>query len=155
MDVAVRHGTSDSDHLVGTVRPIRSLRPRSVVLRSRRGRVSPPPACSGRPHLTVRDVSILTVSRRAGQGTVAEVSERSREVLGEVDHPCHSCGAGCAIAIETRPVMRFRDRFRSNTDRRVRHFEMCLDCGTTVRVLPVKPRPVGGGEILGRGFDAL
>jgi hypothetical protein len=51
--------------------------------------------------------------------------------------------------------MRFRDRFRSNTDRRVRHFEMCLDCGTTVRVLPVKPRPVGGGEILGRGFDAL
>jgi predicted molibdopterin-dependent oxidoreductase YjgC len=64
------------------------------------------------------------------------MSERIREVLGEVDHPCHSCGIGCAI--ETRPVKRFRDRFRNDPDRRVRRFETCLDCGTTVRVRPVK-----------------
>jgi hypothetical protein len=83
------------------------------------------------------------------------VPERIREVLGEVDHSCHSCGRGCAVAIETRPVTRFRDRFRKGTDRRVRHFEMCLDCGTTVRVLPKKPRPVGGGDLPGPDWIAL
>jgi hypothetical protein len=75
--------------------------------------------------------------------------------MGEVDHRCHSCGYGCAVAIQTRPVKRFRDRFWTGPDHRVRHFETCLDCGTTVRVRPAKPRPVGGGDLLGRGFPAL
>jgi NAD-dependent dihydropyrimidine dehydrogenase PreA subunit len=83
------------------------------------------------------------------------MSERIREVLGEVDHPCHSCGRGCAVAIETRPVKRFLDRFRNDPDRRVRRFETCLDCGTTVRVRPEKSRRVGGGDGLGRGYTAL
>jgi hypothetical protein len=100
-------------------------------------------------------VSTLTVSRLAEWGTVARVSERIREVLGEVDHPCHSCGRGCAVAIETRPVRRFRDRFRAGPDRRVRNFETCLDCGATVRVLPAKPRRVGGGDDLGPDWIAL
>jgi hypothetical protein len=55
-----------------------------------------------------------------------------------------------AVAVETRPVTRFRDRFRTDPDRRVRRLEMCLDCGTTVQVLPVKPRSVGGGGGPGR-----
>jgi hypothetical protein len=75
--------------------------------------------------------------------------------MGEVDHPCHACGHGSAVAIETRPVRRFRDWFRTDRHRRVRHFEMCLDCGTTVRVLPAKPRPVTGGDALGRGHGTL
>jgi hypothetical protein len=84
------------------------------------------------------------------------VSARIREVLGEVDHPCHACGNGCAVAIETRPVSRLRDRFRTDRDRRVRRFETCLDCGTTVRVLPVNLRGVGGGDPLGGpGYVAL
>jgi hypothetical protein len=52
-------------------------------------------------------------------------------------------------------VTRFRDRFRKGADRRVRRFEMCVDCGTTVRVLPPKPRPVGGGDAFGPGWVAL
>jgi NAD-dependent dihydropyrimidine dehydrogenase PreA subunit len=82
------------------------------------------------------------------------VSERIREVLGEVDHPCHSCGYGCAVAVETRPVKRFRDRFRNDPDRRVRRFETCLDCGATVRVRPEKPGGVGGGNGRGPGYLA-
>jgi hypothetical protein len=82
------------------------------------------------------------------------VTERVRHVIGEVDHPCHSCGRGCAVAIETRPVPRFRDRFRKDPGRLIRRFEMCLDCGTTVRVLPDNPRPVGG-DPLGPGWVVL
>jgi NAD-dependent dihydropyrimidine dehydrogenase PreA subunit len=76
-------------------------------------------------------------------------------VLGEVDHPCHACGDGCAVAIETRPAKRFRDRFRKDPSHRVRRFETCLDCGITVRVLPEKVRRVGGGDPLGPGYSAL
>jgi hypothetical protein len=83
------------------------------------------------------------------------VSARIREVLGEVDHACHACGRGCAVAIETRPVTHFLDRFRRNVDRRVRRFETCLDCGTTVRVLPVTRNRVGGGDTPGAGWLAL
>jgi predicted molibdopterin-dependent oxidoreductase YjgC len=90
-----------------------------------------------------------------GQGTVPRVSARIREVLGEVDHLCHSCGAGCAVAIETRPAARLRDRFRRGRDGRVRRFEMCVDCGCTVRVLPPTPRPVGGVDPFGAGWVAL
>jgi hypothetical protein len=94
------------------------------------------------------------MSRPAVRGTVRGVSARIREVLGEVDHPCHACGAGCAVAVLTRPVQRFRDRFRTDPSLRVRHFETCLDCGTTVRVVPAKRR-VGGGDLLGPGYSAL
>jgi hypothetical protein len=52
-------------------------------------------------------------------------------------------------------VKRFRDRFRTDPSRRVRRFETCLDCGTTVRVLPEKPRRVGGGDSPGQGWVAL
>ena len=75
--------------------------------------------------------------------------------MGEVDHPCHSCGYGSPFAIETRPVRRFWHRFRNDPDRRVRRYETCLDCGTTVRVLPVTPRRVGGGDAPGQGHVAL
>jgi hypothetical protein len=98
---------------------------------------------------------ILTVSRRAGRRILLKMSARIREVLGEVSHPCHSCGRGCAVAIQTRPVTRFRDRFRRNVDRRVRRFETCLDCGATVRVLPESRRPVGGGDLFGPGYFPL
>ncbi|HEY0403127.1 MAG TPA: hypothetical protein VGD09_14000 [Blastococcus sp.] len=81
------------------------------------------------------------------------MSARIREVLGEVDHPCHACG-GCAVAVETRPVKRFRDRFRTDPSHRVRRFETCLDCGTTVRVLPEKSGRVGG-DLSGPGHGAL
>jgi hypothetical protein len=75
--------------------------------------------------------------------------------MGEVDHACHACGHGCAVAIETRPVQRFLDRFRRNADCRVRRFETCLDCGTTVRVLPVNGNRVGGGDGPGPDWLAL
>jgi hypothetical protein len=52
-------------------------------------------------------------------------------------------------------VARLRDRFRRNRDRRVRRFEMCVDCGSTVCVLPPKPRPVGGVDPFGAGWVAL
>jgi hypothetical protein len=51
-------------------------------------------------------------------------------------------------------VLRFRDRFRKDPGRLIRRFEMCLDCGTTVRVLPDNPRPVGG-DPLGPGWVVL
>jgi hypothetical protein len=103
---------------------------------------------------TLRDVATVTVPLYVGRGTLLRVSERIREVLGEVDHPCHSCGYGCAVAVETRPVKRFRDRFRNDPDRRVRRFETCLDCGATVRVRPEKPGGVGGGNGRGPGYLA-
>jgi NAD-dependent dihydropyrimidine dehydrogenase PreA subunit len=106
------------------------------------------------PHRTLRDVATVTVPPHVGQGTLLRVSERIREVLGEVDHPCHSCGYGCAVAVETRPVKRFRDRFRNDPDRRVRRFETCLDCGATVRVRPEKSGGVGGGNGRGPGYLA-
>jgi hypothetical protein len=80
------------------------------------------------------------------------MSARVREVLGEVDHPCHSCGRGCAVASETRLVLRFWDRLLGNSDERLRRYETCLDCGITLRVLPVKRTPVGGGDPLGGYF---
>jgi hypothetical protein len=114
-----------------------------------------PPAGLQKGHAPARDVVTVTMPRSVVPGILLEVSARIREVLGEVDHPCHFCGDGCAVALETRPIKRFRDRFRSNPDHRVRRFETCLDCGTTVRVLPVKARPVGGWDLLGRGFPTL
>ncbi|MCW2617772.1 MAG: hypothetical protein JWR28_921, partial [Modestobacter sp.] len=81
---------------------------------------------------------VVTLMRRdpSSAGTLAGVSARNREVLGEVDHACLSCGGGCPVAIRTQPVLRFRDRFRPGVDRRVRRYETCLDCGTTVRIGP-------------------
>ena len=77
------------------------------------------------------------------------MSARVREILGEVDHPCHSCGRGCAVASETRVVPRLRDRLRGRPDEPVRRYETCLDCGVTLRVRPVKRIPVGGDDALG------
>jgi hypothetical protein len=82
------------------------------------------------------------------------VSARIREVLGEVDHACHSCGQGCPVAIETR-LKPFWDAFWNGPARGVRRYETCLDCGTTVRVRPVNPRPVGGVDPFGQGWVAL
>jgi hypothetical protein len=96
----------------------------------------------------------ITPSSPGMRGTLLGVTARIREVLGEVDHACHSCGVGCPVAIEIRHVRRFLDRFRTGVDRRVRHYETCLDCGTTVRVLPDRRR-VGGGDPLGPGHVAM
>jgi hypothetical protein len=52
-------------------------------------------------------------------------------------------------------VRRFRDRIRKDPDHRVRRFETCLDCGSTVRVLPQGRRPIGGGGPLGPGYRGL
>jgi hypothetical protein len=86
--------------------------------------------------LTISDVATLIRRDSASGGSLERVSERNREVLGEVDHACHSCGGGCPVAIRTRPVRRFRDRFRIGVDRRIRWYETCLGCGSTVRVRP-------------------
>jgi hypothetical protein len=85
---------------------------------------------------------VVTLIRRdtASERSLEQVSERNREVLGEVDHACHSCGGGCPVAFRTRPVRRFRDRFRLGADRRIRWYETCLGCGTTVRVRPENRR---------------
>jgi hypothetical protein len=69
-------------------------------------------------------------------GRLGMVSPRNREVLGEVDHACLSCGGGCPVAIRTQPVLHLWDRLRPGVDRRVRRYETCLDCGTTVRIGP-------------------
>lgn len=84
----------------------------------------------------MRDVATLMRRDPVSAGTLAEVPKRNREVLGEVDHACLVCGGGCPVAIRTQPVLRFRDRFRIGVDRRVRRYESCLDCGSTVRVGP-------------------
>ena len=51
-------------------------------------------------------------------------------------------------------MKRFRDRFRTDPSHRVRRFETCLDCGTTIRVLPEKSGRVGG-DLSGPGQGAL
>jgi hypothetical protein len=52
-------------------------------------------------------------------------------------------------------VKRFLDAFRKHPTGRVRRYEMCLDCGTTVRVRPVNRPRVGGGDTPGPGSVAL
>ena len=93
--------------------------------------------------LTLGDVASVIRSRRAERGILRRVSERVREVLGEVDHRCRSC-SGCVVAVETRSRKRFRDRFRADPDRRVMRYEYCLDCGSTVVTRAVDPRRIGG-----------
>ncbi len=88
-------------------------------------------------------------------GMLPRVSERVREVLGELDHPCSACGAGFLVAVQARGAMRLRDRFRTDPDRRGTRYETCLGCGTTVRVSTVNPRRASGGDHLGRGHVAL
>jgi hypothetical protein len=83
------------------------------------------------------------------------VSERIREVLGELDRPCRACGSGSLIGIETRSAPRLRDRFRSTPDRRVTRYETCLDCHITVPVSTVNPRRTSGGDTIGPGYLAL
>jgi hypothetical protein len=83
------------------------------------------------------------------------VTERVREVLGEVDRPCRACGSGGLVAIETRSARRLLDRFRADPDRRVTRYDTCLDCGITVRVSTVNPRRVSGGDTIGPGYVAL
>jgi ferredoxin-like protein FixX len=82
------------------------------------------------------------------------VFKRVREVLGEVDHRCLSC-SGCLVAVETRGAARWRDRFRADRDRRVTRYEVCLDCGGTVRIQTVNPRRVSGGDTLPPGWIPL
>ena len=74
------------------------------------------------------------------------MSERVREVLGEVDHRCRSC-SGCVVAVETRGRKRFGDRFRAGPDRPVMRYEYCLDCGATVVTRTVDPRRTGGDAL--------
>jgi hypothetical protein len=81
------------------------------------------------------------------------VSSRIREVLGEVDHACYACGRGCPVAIETR-LKSVLGLFWSRPASGVRRYETCLDCGTTVRVRPVTPRPADGNPF-GQGWVAL
>ena len=83
------------------------------------------------------------------------MSQRIREVLGELDYSCRSCGDGCLVAIETRSARRFRDRFRADPDRRVIRYQTCLDCGTTIRLSTVNPRRVSGGDTLPPGHVEL
>ena len=52
-------------------------------------------------------------------------------------------------------MRRFRDWIRKDADHRVRRFETCLDCGSTVRVLPQGRRPVGGGDPPGPRYPGL
>ena len=82
------------------------------------------------------------------------MSERVREVLGEVDHRCRSC-SGCLVAVEIRGRKRFGDRFRADPDRRVTRYEYCLDCGRTVVIQPVDPRRGKGGDTPPPGFVPL
>src|SRR4051794_29883993 len=105
--------------------------------------------------VTLRVVPTVTLSREAFPGSLLGVPERRTELLGEVDHACHSCGGGCAVALETHPVPRFLDRFRRNVDRRVRRYETCLDCGTTVRVRRVNGPLASGWDPFDPGCSAL
>jgi hypothetical protein len=83
------------------------------------------------------------------------VSERIREVLGELDRPCRTCGSGSLIGIKTHSAPRWWDRFRVDPDRRVTRYESCLDCRTTVPVDTMNPRRTSGGDALGPGYVAL
>jgi hypothetical protein len=84
------------------------------------------------------------------------VSERIREVLGEVDRPCRDCGSGSLIAVETRrSAPRWWDRFRTDPDRRVTRYETCLACHVIVPISTVNPRRTSGGDTLGPGYVAL
>jgi hypothetical protein len=79
------------------------------------------------------------------------VPERSREVLGEVDHACSACGRGCAVAVEVR-TGGLRARFGVGGTRR---YESCLDCGAIVRTHPAIRPPAAGNGLPGPDWVVL